>query len=70
VNELFSEFEFELVIYDEVEYFKKYTDPDFFYPYQLRKTILGTFSFSILIDDDQNSATFYNYNYFSKTVSF
>ena len=65
INGLFSEFEFELVIYDEVEYFKKYTNPEFDYPYQKRKTKLGTFSFNILIDEDT-----YDYNYFSKTVSF
>ena len=35
------------------------------YPYQKRKTKLGTFSFNILIDEDT-----YDYNYFSKTVSF
>ena len=65
VNNLFGAFEFELVMYDEQEYFKKYNDDDFFYPYQPRRTKLGTFSFNILIDE----AT-YSYNYFSKKVSF
>ena len=65
VNNLFGAFEFELVMYDEQEYFKKYNDDEFFYPYQKRKTKLGTFSFNILIDE----AT-YNYNYYSKKVSF
>jgi hypothetical protein len=33
INELFEQFEFELNTYDEVEYFKKYNDPEFNYPY-------------------------------------
>lgn len=45
INGIFQEFEFELVIYDEVEYFKKYTHEEFFYPYQRRKTNLGSYSF-------------------------
>lgn len=65
VNNLFGAFEFELVMYDEQEYFKKYNDDDFFYPYQPRRTKLGTFSFNILINEDT-----YSYNYFSKKVSF
>jgi hypothetical protein len=65
VNNLFGAFEFELVMYDEQEYFKKYNDDDFFYPYQPRRTKLGTFSFNILIDEST-----YSYNYFSKKVSF
>ena len=54
-----------MVIYDEQEYFKKYNDEEFFYPYQKRKTKMGSFSFNILIDE----AT-YDYDYFSKEVSF
>ena len=65
VNNLFGAFEFELVMYDEQEYFKKYNDDDFFYPYQPRRTKLGTFSFNILINEET-----YSYNYFSKKVSF
>ena len=38
INGILEQFSFELVIYDEVEYFKKYNHPEFFYPYQLRKT--------------------------------
>ena len=45
IDGIFKEFEFELVIYDEVEYFKKYTHEEFFYPYQLRKTNLGSYNF-------------------------
>jgi hypothetical protein len=61
---LFEAFEFELVIYDEQEYFKKYNDDEFFYPYQRRKTKLGTFSFYTIIDET------YDYDYFSKEISF
>lgn len=52
-------------MYDEQEYFKKYNDEEFFYPYQMRKTKLGSFSFNILIDEET-----YDYDYFSKQVSF
>ena len=65
INDLFSEFEYELVVYDEVEYFKKYTHPEFYYPYQRRKTKVGTYSLNITLDRDT-----YDYEYFSKTVSF
>ena len=65
INSLFKAFEFELVAYDEVEYFKKYNNPEFNYPYQMRKTKLGTFAFDILIDEET-----YDYNYYSKIVSF
>ena len=51
-------------MYDEVEYFKKYSHPEFYYPYQLRKTKMGTFSFDIIVTDD------FEYSYYSKTVSF
>jgi hypothetical protein len=54
INGIFQEFEFELVIYDEVEYFKKYTHEEFFYPYQRRKTNLGSFAFETL---------FFSYDY-------
>jgi hypothetical protein len=33
VNLIFSNFEYELVMYDEQEYFKKFNDDEFFYPY-------------------------------------
>lgn len=70
INDLFTEFEFELVVYDEVEYFKKYNNPEFFYPYQRRKTKIGTFSFNILINEVSDSQNYYNYDYVSKSVSF
>jgi hypothetical protein len=65
INNLFSEFEYELVMYDEVEYFKKYTHPEFYYPFQKRKTKMGTFTLDITLDKDT-----YDYDYYSKTVSF
>ena len=34
IDNIFSKIEFELVLYDEVEYFKQYDDPEFNYPYQ------------------------------------
>jgi hypothetical protein len=52
-------------MYDEVEYFKKYTHPEFYYPFQKRKTKMGTFTLDITLDKDT-----YDYDYYSKTVSF
>ena len=64
IDEIFSEIEFELVLYDEVEYFKNYNHPEFNYPYSARKTKLGTFNLNITIPDD------YGYEYVSKAISF
>ena len=50
INSLFQNFEFELGTYDEVEYFKQYNNPEFNYPYQRRRTKLGSFAFDIQID--------------------
>jgi hypothetical protein len=33
INSLFENFELELNVYDEVEYFKPYNNPGFNYPY-------------------------------------
>jgi hypothetical protein len=63
-SEFFQNLEFQLVVYDEVEYFKKYNNPEFNYPFQKRKTILGSYNFDIAIPLD------YDYSYFSKVMSF
>ena len=60
INSLFSTIEFELVLYDEVEYFKNYNDPEFDYPYSDRKTKLGSFNLDINITED------FDYEYFAK----
>ena len=39
-------FDFDLVIYDEIEYFRDYKNALFDYPFQKRKNKLSTFSFS------------------------
>lgn len=49
-------------MYDEIEYFKNYQNPEFFYPYQLRKTNLGSYIFNTFKDG-------YEYEWVSKTVS-
>lgn len=46
VEESFSIFNFDLVVYDEIEFFREYTSPLFNYPYQKRKNKLSSFSFS------------------------
>jgi hypothetical protein len=64
INNLLSEFDYELVIYDEVEYFKNYKDPEFDYPYQERRTKIGNQKFNVSINDDLD------YNYESKQIRF
>ena len=51
VNTAFGKFDFDLVVYDEVEYFRDYTNKLFNYPYQPRKNKLTTFNF----DADPNA---------------
>ena len=41
------EFDIELVVYDETEYFREFDDPDFNYPFQPRKNILSAYKFVI-----------------------
>jgi len=33
-------FEYELILYDEVENFKDYTSPLFYYPFQVNKNVI------------------------------
>jgi len=33
INELLNNYEIELVIYDEIENFRDWSDPEFYYPY-------------------------------------
>ena len=42
-KELFNKVELDLVIYDEIENFRKYKDDLFMYPYGNRTSKLGTF---------------------------
>ena len=64
INQQFEQFEFELHIYDEVEFFRGYDDPEFNYPYQLRRTKLGKYTFDIEIPSD------FDYQYTTKLVNF
>lgn len=61
VDDSFRLFDFDLVVYDEVEYFRDYTHNLFDYPFQPRKNKLSTFNFDAdptSIDDDGG----YGYN--------
>ena len=60
VSSLFEKFDMEVVVYDEVEKFRSYNDPQFSYPYQKRKNNLGYFNFEWEVP---NSATLNNYDY-------
>ena len=46
VDEAFALYDFDLVVYDEIEYFRDYKNPLFNYPYQKRKNKVQSFSFS------------------------
>jgi hypothetical protein len=49
-------YEYNLIIYDEVENFKDYNSPLFNYPFQLNKNVLGTLDLYPNISES-------NYNY-------
>ena len=51
---LFQKIDFELVIYDEIEKFRKHHDPNFNYPYDARKSKLNSFTLSPLEFDYSN----------------
>ena len=43
-DNIFGRLDFELVLYDEIEKFREYDDPQFSYPYQKRKSKLNSFT--------------------------
>lgn len=54
----FNKVEFELVIYDEVENFRKHTNPLFNYPYQDRKSFASAYTLDTTFfewDENANS---------------
>jgi len=51
-------FEFELVVYDEVEFFRKHTSDLFDYPYQRRKNKIGSYTFAFNDEDDDGGYTY------------
>jgi hypothetical protein len=55
-------FDIELVLYDETEYFREYSDPEFNYPFTPRKNKLQTFKFVI--------SDFNDYTYHSASLKF
>ena len=46
IDQSFRLFDFDLVVYDEIEYFRDYTHKLFDYPFQPRKNKLSTYSFN------------------------
>jgi hypothetical protein len=51
INSALSQFDIDLVVYDEVEYFRQYFEDDFDYPYTLRKNVIETFKFNFTKED-------------------
>ena len=42
-----KELSFELVMYDETEYFRQFNDPEFNYPFIPRKNLINSYKFNI-----------------------
>ena len=51
------DFDIDLVMYDETEFFREHNHPLFNYPYTPRKNMLSSYKLSIPIDEDY---TFYD----------
>ena len=58
-----KEFTFDLIVYDESEYFRDYNDPEFFYPYIPRKSVLSSFKLTLPSGND-------DYDYIFNQVKF
>ena len=63
-NKQLQNFDLELVIYDELEYFYDWDHELFNYPYQLRKNVIHSFKQMIPGELDQN------YNYKQVNIKF
>lgn len=55
IERIMSSFQFDIVVYDEIELFRQHDDPLFSYPYERRKTIVG--SQEISLNQNGHSAT-------------
>lgn len=55
INQQLAEFSFELVIYDETEFFPSYDDENFNYPFSKRKNVLNSYKFQVPMDDSDYS---------------
>ena len=53
---MFELYEFDIVVYDEIENFKDYISPEFDYPYEKRRTMIGWYNFEPILTD-------YSYSY-------
>lgn len=52
VEQIVSGYSFELFVYDEIENFKEYDDPDFNYPYDRRKTKISQNTLQFIFGDE------------------
>ena len=52
IDGLLQSFDIELIVYDEVENFKSYDDPEFNYPFERRKNLLSRYTFATSIDQE------------------
>ena len=74
VDELFKQYEFTIKMYDEIETFREWNDPQFEYPYGNRSTDLGSYSFGTFALKTEHSDYFEayqyeNFEYFSSKIS-
>jgi len=56
MQSLIESYQYDIVVYDEIENFKDYMSPDSDYPYEKRKTTIGWNSFEPILTD-------YSYSY-------
>lgn len=64
INSMLLQFNFELVFYDETEFFREFDDPEFMYPYMPRKQTVAEYKFTI------NKNRYADYQFNSPSVKF
>ena len=53
IDKTMKQFELELLVYDEVEYFRPWDHPEFDYPFTPRKTLVEQFKTSLAFDQNK-----------------
>ena len=64
------EYEMDLIVYDEIEYFREWDSPLFDYPYTPRKNEIQSYKFKIPFNPDTSGYSFYSQELkFQKSVT-
>ena len=70
IAELFATYDYDLVIYDEIENFRNYNDDQFHYPYSKRKTNALTLKFNYKLHDIEHINQVDDYEYSHQNLIF